>query len=966
MPLIAFEWFVLLIFAAECGVRFYSFGRSWFFTIDLHVTRVVLLIIVACDLMIACIYSGYSFRFSRFIRPVFPILFIRDLRRQYYIVLACIPYIIELIFLWMIICAIFARIGYHIFYHSEGHLSDGVTRKSVFMAHEFSLGLYPYDEKMSSYCTAALDDDSMKNCGDFLDGFVWVSFDTFFKACISLFGLLTSENFPEVWWPTWLSNDGHPYWSFFVAYALISIFFLMNLFSAAVYDAYQHIISKLDVIEEKRETQALKVAWICLDSGDSGSIGPKKFENLMYRLKPEYTEFEIGVLFKLLDPDNNHLVDAEDFSVMMINVLYLSISRKLHNKDDELKLYLQRLGRSCPFGYEILHAFQSQTWRYMMLIIQSVDILALLCYHQYYDEFNIVDFICILIILLELVLDVIFKHMSDLSKYFKSSRNRLYFGLTLIQTTGTFIGIFDDRNRLSALRFFGMFRVLNVAIFALEKIRFLRTALTRTLTQTVILLIPVFARICFHVLVVLLYVYAVIGTELFVDPSVETHGHSRCDPPLQTQSHPYALFCDAQMTIMTLIQILTTNNWHIIMYTAIQVTDNWFVSAYFITFFFLGPILVLSIVLAVFFNMFFGVAAQSEHELSAFFHETDTEAKKLQDHMELQEMQKHMEQDRPYEVPLPTECGISDLPNGHKILTIERDELVHIPLHQVAREIWEHIPGEDWLDDDTNNTFKQTFNGHEATQFLLDATFAQDQEEAVETLTVIMDEYGAFMRVDAGKKQEFENDANAHYQWIMVPEDEEENELNQMSDEEQEITNDEVALEDIMIGFRHSYGGYHRLLKQYRQAGIDPTQEAARATAARIPTTPNTIIDTPVDTPIDTPIDELVVKTINIIPPQPPPADAVDLHPPQPPPAAPTVDATKPPPDDTELPNTTVTTSLSAGNATKPPAMLTKSKSAKGTNLIGAKSKSRGGLQRTASSKNILLRHLDNKPRKGG
>ena len=883
MPLIAFEWFVFLIFFGECALRFYSFGRSWFFTIDLHVCRVILLIIFACDLITACIYQGNSPRFSRVIRPIFPVLFIRDLRRQYYIVLACVPYIIELILLWGFVAAIFARIAYHIFYHSQGYSPyEGIT-DSFYMSEDFATGSGIYSKSMGSYCQEALNNTELTNCSDFFDPYVWNSFSTFFKSIIALFVLLTTENFPEVWWPTWLAEDGKAYWSFFLIYALIAVFFLMNLFSAAVYDAYQHIISRLDVVDEKRETQALKVAWICLDTGDTGAIGYQKFENLMYRLKPEYSEFEIGVIFRLLDPDNNRLIHSDEFSYMMINVLYLSISRKTRSKDDELKLYLQKLGGSCPFGYEILRLFTSQTWRYIMLVIQSLDICALLSYHRNHTICNLIDFICVVIILIALVLDVIFKHMSQLKTYFKSSRNRLYFGLTLIQTIGTFIGIAQDRYWVSALRFFGILRILIVGVFALEKIKYLRTSLTRTLTQTVIFMIPVFMRIVTHVLVVLLYIYIVIGLELFVpdESQKETWGQSRCKASDQLQSNPYALFCNATMALITLFQILTTNNWHIIMYKAIEVTDNWFMAIYFMSFFFLGPILVVSLLLAMFFNMFFGVSMQSEEELSAFLHETDQDAKQLQEHMDLQDFREQMDQEQfGQSVPLPNEVGISELPNGAKILTIKRPktrnskikrdnpntkeqntaispikedeedddndnyndndsnyenetksqemELVHIPLHRVAREIWEDIPGQEWHDANANQTYKQTFTGKEATQYLLDKGFAPDGEEAVDYLALIMVDIGAFMRVDAGKEQEFINDENAHYQWIHIPieedyEDEDEN--------DEQAADDHVATDDIIIGFRHSYGGYHRMMKQYRQLGIDPTAEAARANA---------------------------------------------------------------------------------------------------------------------------------------
>merc|ERR1719384_2417797 len=132
-------------------------------------------------------------------------------------------------------------------------------------------------------------------------------------------------------------------------------------------------------------------------------------------------------------------------------------------------------------------------------------------------------------------------------------------------------------------------------------------------------MIPVFGRIVIHICVVLLYIYIIIGIELFVDPNESSWGQSRCEPSQQLRSDPYALFCDAQMAGITLVQILTTNNWHIIMYTAIDVTDNWFNALYFISFFFFGPILVVSLLLAMFFNMFFGVTVQSEQELSTFF-----------------------------------------------------------------------------------------------------------------------------------------------------------------------------------------------------------------------------------------------------------------------------------------------------------------------------------------------------------
>lgn len=111
------------------------------------------------------------------------------------------------------------------------------------------------------------------------------------------------------------------------------------------------------------------MAWICLDGDDIGAIGYQKFEHLMYRLKPDYSDFEIGVLFKLLDPDGNQLIDVADFSVMMINLLYLSIAMKPRSKEDELKQYLEKLDESCPYGIQLLKFFTSDPWRYFVLVV---------------------------------------------------------------------------------------------------------------------------------------------------------------------------------------------------------------------------------------------------------------------------------------------------------------------------------------------------------------------------------------------------------------------------------------------------------------------------------------------------------------------------------------------------------------------------------------------------------------------
>ena len=228
--------------------------------------------------------------------------------------------------------------------------------------------------------------------------------------------------------------------------------------------------------------------------------------------------------------------------------------------------------------------------------VQSIDILVLSIFHWQPVACNIIDALCVALLVMEICIEILFQHMGTLSSYFQSKRNKLYFALTVCQTVGTAAGVFGSYTQISALRFVGILRVLNVMVFAAEKFHIFRTLLARTLTQTVIMMIPVFVQIMLHIAVVLLYIYVVVGTELFVDPDPEQWGKDRCNAPKQFLSDPYALFCDAQMASITLFQILVTNDWHKIMYQAMEITENEFNCLYFITFFICGPLVIVNLV----------------------------------------------------------------------------------------------------------------------------------------------------------------------------------------------------------------------------------------------------------------------------------------------------------------------------------------------------------------------------------
>ena len=138
----------------------------------------------------------------------------------------------------------------------------------------------------------------------------------------------------------------------------------------------------------------------------------------------------------------------------------------------------------------------------------------------------------------------------------------------------------------------------------------------------------------------------------------------------------------------------------------------------------------------------------------------------------------------------------------------------------VAKEIWKTIKYEDYTDSN-GNQYINVFNGNSAVKCMVNILkYAPDEEDAIDYLTMIMDEEGAFSRIDVNQENEFENDINAHYQWVV--------EFNSYDKEEYEIKNDNenVSASEVMIGVRHSYGGFQRLMKHNRRIGgiqtVDP------------------------------------------------------------------------------------------------------------------------------------------------
>ena len=51
--------------------------------------------------------------------------------------------------------------------------------------------------------------------------------------------------------------------------------------------------------------------------------------------------------------NGNGMIELEEFSAMMINCLYLSISKRSKSREDELKLYLSKISDEALYAYNV-------------------------------------------------------------------------------------------------------------------------------------------------------------------------------------------------------------------------------------------------------------------------------------------------------------------------------------------------------------------------------------------------------------------------------------------------------------------------------------------------------------------------------------------------------------------------------------------------------------------------------------
>jgi len=620
--LLAAEWFVVVFWLFDLVMRLYrSSWKMFFFRSSScwgygskpewnHICLFILTSLNLVDVSLSTFSGDMTFRMFRLLRPLLLVVHFTSVRKFYRI---CIHIFIqgkEFFFMILLCQLLFGAVGMTLFandYHEEAFLE----------------GLSPYQYLDPSSCSAG-------DCE--LPSWVFSAFGSFWQTQITLVVLLTTENYPEVLWPPLAVNR----WSaiYFIAYLLLAYFFLLNIVLAIMFQnyntAYLHILHE----EEVSERKALTNAWDLLNKSGQVALPIDTIENVIQKVRPDYNTAQVIILVNILDQDKNNLIEFEEWGELVDRLF-----EEIHNGESTWfhevftkkalvsmfpslapKSMREKYGRFATVKIISAAIKDIDFGDYILRCVELTDVIILLAWRDI-ESFYAINLICCAIIFINEGLNLLSSRNGLLIALY-SYKN--HFLLVLTEMIGVIIGYADRDSKLQVLRFAGIFKLSPLCVWVSKKWELLVSKFSSfdtfygddseememidkqndmtiaSLFHVLLSLSKIFLLFFCSVFFVLIYIWMILGMELFNGNGAA----NRCSTTGQMANEPDARFCDGLSTVLVLFQILTTNDWHHVMYNTVEKYGGG-AALYFILYVILVPMVMVFLLIAYVWDFYF-------------------------------------------------------------------------------------------------------------------------------------------------------------------------------------------------------------------------------------------------------------------------------------------------------------------------------------------------------------------------
>ena len=239
----AFEVMSLLAFLVDCTVQFYLLGWRRFLKKPWLLLYVVMIVLSVVDLIVSLSFCtpgaqrslGYTLRIRRFFRPLFFLLSSSIMKKYTKAIKLTLPQIFTVLVLLLLHIYVFAMFGMLIFprppstpLHDLGNssnLSNDTNSTYIDPTNATSLSNHT-DKDMTFY--------------DHREGIKY--FKTVTDALVNLLVLITTANHPDIMMPIYQYNRFSSL--FFILFLLIGSYFILNLLIAVIYNQFKGFFQK--------------------------------------------------------------------------------------------------------------------------------------------------------------------------------------------------------------------------------------------------------------------------------------------------------------------------------------------------------------------------------------------------------------------------------------------------------------------------------------------------------------------------------------------------------------------------------------------------------------------------------------------------------------------------------------------------------------------------------------------------
>ncbi|KAG9448094.1 hypothetical protein H6P81_014222 [Aristolochia fimbriata] len=534
-------------------------GCNLYWKNQLNVLKVVLLGIMIADFVVYAFYlSPLAFdylplRIAPYIRVVFFILNIRELRACMVTLAGMAGMYLNVLALWVLFLLFSSWLGYVIF-------EDTQQGKTVF----YSYGATLYQ----------------------------------------MFILFTTSNNPDVWIPAYKKSR----WSclFFVLYILLGVYFITNLILAVVYDSFKAQLAKQIAQADATRTRILSKAFTLIDKDKQGYLDKGQcldlFEELAkYRSLPKISKEDYGVIFAELDDSGDFKINLDEFADLC-NAIALKFEKEA----------VPSWFESYPSFYhspscERFKAFIKSPWfGYIIAAVLVLNLVAVIIEttldiqnnsgQKFWQE---VEFVFGWIYVLEMALKIF---ALGFDSYWMEGQNRFDFVVTwiiVIGETATFSlpsgnSFLSNGEWIRYLLIARMLRLIRLLLHVQRYKAFVATFLT-LIPSLMPYLGTIFCIMC---------IYCSLGLQLF--GGMVNYGNAKLEKT-ELFENDYLLFNfnDYPNGMVTLFNLLVMGNWQLWMEGYRDLTGTTWSLLYFISFYLITVLLLLNLVVAFVLEAFF-------------------------------------------------------------------------------------------------------------------------------------------------------------------------------------------------------------------------------------------------------------------------------------------------------------------------------------------------------------------------